>query len=117
MSKPLSQLTSHHLPNPIQEAAERDREAGQTLLELERRQDDVLLQLEDLDQKLNSILRGLGVTISDEDLTHTDIRLAELGTDDDSDEDQCDRELIDNPAVSAPAIKIFAIASASRRAA
>lgn len=64
------------------DAAERDLEAGQTLMELERRQDDVLSQLEDLDQKLTSILKGLGVTLVDEESEKPSIRLADLGGDD-----------------------------------
>jgi hypothetical protein len=65
------------------DAAERDLEAGQTLMELERRQDDVLSQLEDLDQKLTSILKGLGVTMVDDESEKPSIRLADLGGDED----------------------------------
>lgn len=36
--------------------------SGNLLAELERRQDDVLKQLDELDQKLCVLLRGLGVT-------------------------------------------------------
>ena len=36
-------------------------EPGQLLDELERRQDDVLTQLDDLDAKLSEVLKGLGV--------------------------------------------------------
>ncbi len=76
------------LPTPIS-VAERDAEAGQMLLELERRQDDVLSQLDDLDQKLSSILRGLGVTIAaDEEATNGMIRLAELDDAEELDTDQ-----------------------------
>lgn len=41
-------------------------EPGQLLLDLERRQDDVLLQLDALDAQLNEVLKGLGVTIDEE---------------------------------------------------
>lgn len=36
------------------------------MADLERRQDEVLAQLEALDQQLTSILRGLGVTLLDD---------------------------------------------------
>lgn len=36
------------------------------MADLERRQDEVLAQLEALDQQLTSILRGLGVTLVDD---------------------------------------------------
>jgi len=35
--------------------------------DLERRQDDVLLQLDDLDKKLTSLLKGLGVVVTEDD--------------------------------------------------
>jgi hypothetical protein len=74
--------------NVMQAAADRDIEAGQTLIELERRQDEVLSQLEELDQKLTSILRGLGVTLVEEDDTkQPSIHLANVGDDDSSYED------------------------------
>lgn len=41
-------------------------EAGQLLYDLERRQDEVMAQLDDLDAKLSEVLRGLGVTLDDE---------------------------------------------------
>ena len=34
--------------------------------ELERRQDEVLQQLDDLDSRLREVLEGLGVTVEDE---------------------------------------------------
>lgn len=37
-------------------------EPGQLLDELERRQDDVLLQLDALDARLTEVLKGLGVS-------------------------------------------------------
>ena len=68
-------------------AAERDLEAGQILLQLERRQDDVLSQLDDLEQKLSSILRGLGVTLADDQQADIPaIRLADLGDEDEYEE-------------------------------
>jgi hypothetical protein len=73
--------------NAMQAAADRDIEAGQTLIELERRQDEVLIQLEELDQKLTSLLRGLGVTlVEDDDSQQPSIHLANVGDDDSTDE-------------------------------
>ena len=43
-------------------------EPGQLLNDLERRQDEVLTQLDDLDAKLKEVLKGLGATLDDEDL-------------------------------------------------
>lgn len=50
-------------PTPTSQVA--DSEPGQLLQDLERRQDDVLAQLDDLDAKLTEVLRGLGVTLDD----------------------------------------------------
>lgn len=50
-------------PTPTSQVA--DSEPGQLLEDLERRQDDVLAQLDDLDAKLTEVLRGLGVTLDD----------------------------------------------------
>jgi hypothetical protein len=44
----------------------KDLEPGQLLKELEQRQDDVLKQLDALDNQLEEVLRGLGVTPEDE---------------------------------------------------
>jgi len=64
------------------DARARESETGETLQELERRQDDVLSQLEDLDLKLSSILRGLGVNLSENVAEENpSIRLADLGDD------------------------------------
>ncbi len=41
-------------------------EPGQLLNELERRQDEVLSELDILDAKLSAVLRGLGVMIEEE---------------------------------------------------
>lgn len=41
-------------------------ESGSLLAELERRQDDVLNLLDDLDRRLTDVLKGLGVTLVDE---------------------------------------------------
>jgi hypothetical protein len=49
----------------VQSILERDRQAGQLLSELERRQDDVLRGLDELDAKLTEVLRGLGVSFTD----------------------------------------------------
>ena len=43
-----------------------DGEAGALLADLERRQDDVLAQLDALDRQLAGLLRGLGVTLVDD---------------------------------------------------
>ena len=51
-------------PPPTSITAE--QEPGQLLKELEQRQDEVLEQLEALDQKLNDVLSGLGVTMDEE---------------------------------------------------
>jgi len=51
-------------PPPTSVTAE--QEHGQLLKELEQSQDEVLEQLEALDQKLNDVLSGLGVTMDEE---------------------------------------------------
>jgi len=38
---------------------------GQLLADLERRQDDVLLQLDDLENKLRDVLRGLNIEMEE----------------------------------------------------
>jgi len=43
--------------------AEADERAGNLLADLERRQDDVLAQLDELDRRVSDLLRGLGVTL------------------------------------------------------
>jgi len=43
--------------------ADAEAEAGSLLADLERRQDDVLAQLDDLDRRVSELLRGLGVTL------------------------------------------------------
>ena len=108
----------------MQQAAEREYEAGQTLLELERRQDDVLSQLDDLDQKLTSILRGLGVTMSDDDAAQPSlgIRLADLGDDCDgeqayADADSADGESDDDRSAASHDAQLAAIIEKRRRAA
>jgi len=69
------------------DARARESETGETLQELERRQDDVLSQLEDLDLKLSSILRGLGVNLSENVAEESpSIRLADLADDGEEDE-------------------------------
>ena len=46
-----------------------NRNPGQLLRELEQRQDDVLEQLDALDHQLQEVLKGLGVTLeNDQDL-------------------------------------------------
>ena len=51
-------------PTPTSHAS--DLEPGQLLKELEQRQDEVLEQLDALDNQLQEVLRGLGVTLDDE---------------------------------------------------
>ena len=51
-------------PTPLRHTSE--PEAGQLLYELERRQDEVLSELDALDAKLSEVLRGLGVNLDDE---------------------------------------------------
>ena len=51
-------------PTPTSQVA--DYEPGQLLRELEQRQDDAMAQLDELDEKLNEVLKGLGVTPEDE---------------------------------------------------
>lgn len=51
-------------PHPTSAVAE--QEPGQLLKELERRQDEALEQLDDLDRKLKEVLAGLGVTLEEE---------------------------------------------------
>lgn len=78
-------LDRHHIINELHEKSEQP-----SLIELERRQDDVLAQLDELDKKLTSILRGLGVTlVEDQEAKHASIRLAEL---DDSESDGAELE-------------------------
>jgi len=52
--------------SPVPSSHTTDTEPGQLLNELERRQDDVLKQLDDLEDQLNEVLKGLGVS-TDED--------------------------------------------------
>jgi hypothetical protein len=71
-----------------------ETEAGALLADLERRQDDVLAQLDALDQQLSSLLRGLGVTLVDDREADEAARIAassEMGSDDDGEaEDEVD---------------------------
>ena len=52
------------LPNPSSHTL--DPEPGQLLNELERRQDDVLEQLDNLEAQLDEVLKGLGVSSEQE---------------------------------------------------
>ena len=52
--------------SPTPSSLSADLEPGQLLKELERRQDEVLQQLDDLDSRLREVLEGLGVTVEDE---------------------------------------------------
>ena len=54
---------------PIPSPQSRDFEPGQLLSDLERRQDDALKQLDDLENQLNEVLQGLGITaLADDEL-------------------------------------------------
>ena len=44
-------------------------EPGQLLKELEQRQDDVLAQIDELDEKVRQVLQGLGVSLDESDET------------------------------------------------
>lgn len=52
--------------SPIPSSHTKNTEPGQLLNELERRQDDVLKQLDDLEDQLTEVLKGLGVAAEDE---------------------------------------------------
>jgi hypothetical protein len=62
------------LTDPIAQTAEMvgtEEPVGNLLADLERRQDDVLAQLDDLDRRVSELLRGLGVTlIEDSEAVH-----------------------------------------------
>jgi hypothetical protein len=45
---------------------------GQLLHDLEQRQDDVLQQLDDLDAKLNEVLKGLSASMDNDDRDASD---------------------------------------------
>jgi len=51
--------------SPTPTSARIETEPGQLLYDLEKRQDDVLQQLDDLDAKLKEVLQGLGVTLDE----------------------------------------------------
>lgn len=52
--------------SPIPSSNASEVEPGQLLNELERRQDDVLHQLDDLENQLKEVLEGLGVSTEEE---------------------------------------------------
>ncbi len=56
--------------SPTPTSLSSETEAGHLLHDLERRQDEVMAQLDDLDAKLSEVLRGLGVSL-DEDIHPT----------------------------------------------
>ena len=66
-------------------------EAGTLLADLERRQDDVLAQLDALDRQLTGLLLGLGVTLVDDAETASSKQAIDSGDDVDSGE-QVDAE-------------------------
>lgn len=51
--------------SPTPTSATSETEPGQLLYDLEKRQDEVLQQLDDLDAKLKEVLQGLGVTLDE----------------------------------------------------
>jgi len=66
------------------ESGSRD-EAGSLLADLERRQDDVLAQLDLLDRQVADLLRGLGVTLTEgEDENQQSSAFAELTAESDA---------------------------------
>ncbi len=52
--------------SPIPSPNAHETEPGQLLNELERRQDDVIQQLDDLESQLDEVLKGLGVSTDHE---------------------------------------------------
>lgn len=52
---------------PLSLSGPQDDAPGHLLADLERRQDDVLAQLDDLEAKLAEVLRGLNVEVADDD--------------------------------------------------
>ncbi len=52
--------------SPTPTAHTSEMEPGQLLHELERRQDEVLMELDALDTKLTDVAKGLGVTLGEE---------------------------------------------------
>lgn len=57
-------LTADSLSAPA--ASDPNLAAGELLADLERRQDEVLVQLEELDRRVTELLRDLGVTLIDD---------------------------------------------------
>lgn len=53
---------------PLSLAGPDEDAPGQLLADLERRQDDVLAQLDDLEAKLAEVLRGLNVDVAQDEL-------------------------------------------------
>lgn len=53
---------------PLSLSGPQEDAPGQLLADLERRQDDVLAQLDDLEAKLAEVLRGLNVEVAEDDL-------------------------------------------------
>ena len=61
-----SQTTQPQYPSPARTSGSpKALEPGQLLMDLERRQDEVLEQLDDLDAKLKDVLKELGATLDD----------------------------------------------------
>lgn len=54
---------------PLSLSGPDDDAPGQLLADLERRQDDVLAQLDDLEAKLADVLKGLNVDVSEGETT------------------------------------------------
>ena len=76
-------MTDTIVENP--ELVETEEPVGSLLADLERRQDDVLAQLDDLDRRVSELLRGLGVTLIEDseavlmkELSYTEVLKDEL---------------------------------------
>jgi hypothetical protein len=61
---PSTQIYTPMSPTPTSLVS--SHEPGQLLKELEKRQDEVLQQLDELDSRLREVLEGLGVSIDEE---------------------------------------------------
>ena len=66
LAQPTSKVNGQSLPFPSI-ATDSTEAPGHLLDELERRQDDVLAQLDDLDAKINEVLKGLGASVDDDE--------------------------------------------------
>ena len=83
-------MTAQHRSIPVAAPSD-EADDIHSLAELERRQDDVLAQLDELDKKLTSLLTGLGVTLVD-DANDAAPALKIAAFDDDDADDQVSAE-------------------------